>query len=150
MELRDNLMKTKQLIMDFGSLKQIMQFEVSRFSFAPGDRQKSLRKAFRDFEAVFRDSSRDLEMGWGEINSIPPRLLYSRLQEIEQSLRKTYLEHRSILPPEMRNGIENLCVHLNKLKNETQTMEPAENISIRDLSNGFEALKRTLGSVHRM
>ncbi len=143
-------MKTKQLMMDFGSLKQIIQFEVSRFQFAAADRQRSLRKAFRDFEGVFRESVRELEFGWGETTAISPRVLHSRLEGIEQSLRQTYVEHRNYLAPEMRNGIENLCHHINRLKTDAQSMAPSENISIRDLSNGFEALKKTLSTVHKM
>ncbi len=138
--------------MNFESLKQIFKFEVSRFPFMAGERQKSLRRAYRALEASLRDSVRALELGWGE--ALSQRALSARLEEITGRLRDVCTEYGGILAPEMRNGLENLCEHLRKLReavhSSSQERGPAFQEMSRELAQGLEELKKALGTVHRL
>jgi len=138
--------------MNFESLKQIIRFEVSRFPFLPQERQKSLRRAYRALEAALRDSARGLEFGWGEAKFVPARVLSARLEEIVQGLRQVCSEYGSIISPEMRNGLETLCEHLRKLRETViaSGQEAGSSVSVKELTNGLDELKRALGTVHRM
>ncbi len=136
--------------MNFESLKQIIRFEVSRFPFVPEGRQKSLRRAYRALEAVLRDSARGLEFNWGEAKFLPSRILSARLDDIVQGIRGVCAEYGSIISPEMRNGLENLCENLRKLKEAVGTSAQEASPSVKELVSGLEELKKALGTVHRM
>jgi ATP phosphoribosyltransferase regulatory subunit HisZ len=139
-------------MMNFESLKQIIRFEVSRFPFVPEERQKSLRRAYRALEAVLRDSARGLEFGWGEAKFLPPKIFSVRLEEIVQGIRGTCTEYGNVFSPEMRNGLENLCEHLRKLRESVINagQESGNSVSVKELAHGLEELKKALGTVHRM
>lgn len=137
-------------MMNFESLKQIIRFEVSRFPFVPEERQKSLRRAYRVLESALRDSARGLEFGWGEAKFVPARILSTRLDEIVQGIKDVCAEYGSIISPEMRNGLENLCEHLRKLKEAANASGQEASASIKELINGLDELKKALGAVHRM
>ena len=140
----------RPLIMSFESLKQIFRFEVSRFPFVPEERQKSLRRAYRAMEAVLRESARGLEFNWGDTKTLPSRILSPRLEEIVGAIRNVCAEYGSIISPEMRNGLENLCEHLRKLREAINASGQEEGTSVKELINGLEDLKKALGGVHRL
>jgi hypothetical protein len=136
--------------MDFESLIQVFKFEVSRFPFASEERQRALRRAYRELEAMLRGSVRELEYGWGDTHFIPPRILSARLDKIAEDLQRLRTAHAHILSPEMRNGLETLCDHLRKFKEHVSASGAAVGASLAELRDGLEELKKSLGTVHRL
>jgi len=136
--------------MDFEGLKQVFKFEVSRFPFLGEERQKSLRRAYRELEAVLRSAVRELEYGWGGTRFVPPRVLGARLGKIAEELQGRCREHGHLLSPEMRKGLENLCEHLRWLKQQINLPDPKARASLKELTQGLEELKRALGAIHKL
>jgi len=134
--------------MDFESLVQVFRFEVSRFPFAAEERQKLLRRAYRELEALLRGSVRELEYGWGDSDFIPPRILSARLEKIAEDLERLCIAYAHLLSPEMRNCLETLSEHVRKFKEQL----PATDVGPRlaKLRDGLEKLKKALGVVHRL
>jgi len=136
--------------MDFEGLKQIFKFEVSRFPFLSEERQKSLRRAYRELEAVLRSAVRELEYGWGGTRFVPPRVLSARLGKVADDLQGTCGEYGSLLSSEMRKGLENLCEHLRWLKQQINIPDPKGRAALKELTQGLDELKRALGTIHRL
>lgn len=136
--------------LDFEGLKQVFRFEVSRFPFLPEERQRRLRKTYRELEATLRNAVRELEFSWGNTRFVSPRIMGTRLEKIHQSLAEARGEHDHHLSAEMRSSLEQLCGHVRALREYVSHSEATFEAPIEELCDGLEELKRTLGTVHRL
>ncbi len=136
--------------MDYAGLKQVFRFEVSRFPFAPEERRRVLRRAYRELEAVLREAVRELEHEWGDPRRIPPRVLLARLSKIHDSLQGVQQEHEVHFSPELRGGLETLCEHVRRLREGIGRGQGGLGPALKELSLRLEELKRILGQVHRL
>ena len=136
--------------MDYAGLKQVFRFEVSRFPYVPEERQRVLRRAYRELEAALRAAVRELEYEWGDPRRIPPRLLRSRLVKIHDALEEIQKEHGLHFSPELRGGLETLCEHIRRLREGIGRGQGGLGPALKELSLRLEELKRILGQVHRL
>jgi hypothetical protein len=143
-------MSEKRPKMDFEKTKQVFRFEISRFPFAPEERQARLRRAYRELEAAFRGAIRELEFDWGDPRRMPPRVLSARLGKIYQDFKAAREEYGHLLSPEMQDELATLCEHVLKLKECVNALSPEVGLPLKELIRGFEELKRVLGTVHRL
>jgi hypothetical protein len=136
--------------LDFSGLRQIFKFEVSRFPFAPEERQPALRRAYRELEAVLRHSIWELELDWGDPRRMPPRLLQTRLGNILRDLQDARGEYGRLLSPEMQGALETLCGYVQELRECVLAARPEVGGALREFIRGLDELKRILGTVHRL
>lgn len=136
--------------MDFEGLRRLFKFEVSRFPFLPLERQRQLRRAYRELEAVLRSSARQLEFGWGEPRFLPPRVIVARLGEVRKALQAVHREQSRHLSREMESGLDELCTHLAELQAHLGRPDTPREATVEELCRGLASLKRALGAVHRL
>ena len=135
--------------LNFENIEQIIQFESSRFPFASEERQIAMRKVYRDLEAVFRNSVRDLESDLDE-REYTPQSFQIRLERIESSLRKTCDSHTYDLCPEMKESLQSFCLKLNEISERAETITEIEQLPVEAITSGLASIKKSLGVFHKM
>ena len=142
-------MKTRPTRLNFESLEQVIHFETSRFPFATEDKKIALRKIYRDLEAIFRDSIRDLENDLDE-GDCTPQSLQIQLCSVESSIRRTCSTYIHSLTPEMKENLENLCMKLGQISENAENCDELNQMPIELITDGFYTIKRSLGVIHKI
>ena len=136
--------------MEFEGLKQVFQFEVSRYAYTDGERKLRLRKAYREIEAILRETVRDLELGGSGGRFIAYGPLAQKLAQNTQKLSGECARYQGVLSPEMARALTTLSAYLSKAQEQASTRCDTLGAELPKWAQELDALKRTLGKVHQL
>jgi hypothetical protein len=136
--------------MNFEELRQIFQFEVSRYAYAEGERKLKLRKIYREVEAILRETVRQLELGSAGGQFIAYGPLAEKLAENAQKLANESARYQGLLSPEMGRALTTLSIQLNKARDQATARSEALGAELPKWVQELESLKQLLGKIHQL